>query len=754
MLVVAALTVWPVAGSGGRGAAAASTCDQVVTDSGADLSRSQVAQLTASARALARAGRARVRVRLYPHLSSGDIADAVRAQRRRCPDWTRGSRLAPDMIVVAVSVSDHLSGLFYGDKFASRMDSKVERIRTDAMHEKFSQGDVEGGLQAGLDGIRKALHPKAHPAPTVDQDQTPSIGGFAEQGRTPSIGGFADDPSQDQPSAPMNVSWRSIALVLGAITGFAATAALGAALWRRWRRRTTARLALTRQRERAQRADGAASAAAVSTAAEVEQVTACISDGELLQGQLRQFEADLENAHGRWQLSEKTWASAAVAALNTARLEQGVTEYATHEKAFAAVQDRMAGLKATCVRVRNDLELLPGRIREGREALSQARARVEAVRSSGLRTPAGDEDLSCAQTFLDEVEAHAGAGEVFAATTALAEAREVTARAVTSADALSLHAASLAAALSAVRRSREEAQQGAQDALVLLGALREDYDSSCWSRWEDGVTSAADQLVLAVQACDLLESAIAMSAQRWDEADTALAQALAHVSAAVDAAAGLTAAAAKTKAAQLSLAGDCVRVQQEIAAAQKLCDGWRADLGDAHVGPLQVAAEEVARITAAGSGSRPPWLDLADELTRVQAQVADRAAAAREAMTSLARTALTHAERVSSSASSYLRQHRGQSHRGASPVDRAECLVTEARSLLTSSPAQALRLAEAATSAAEDGERAVRSAVSAANRAALFAGASAASAASAVNAASAASAASSPPDMGGSSGSW
>jgi uncharacterized membrane protein YgcG len=755
VLLLAMLSSLSGTGFGVEHAAAASSCDQIVRDSPGDLTRAQAKKLTSAAKALAVAADARVRVRLYPHVPSGDVASAVRKERRSCPDWTKGSRIAPDMIVVAVAVSDQLSGLFYGTDFADRLDSEVTDIRTGAMHDRFVDGDVEGGLQAGLDGVREVLDPVAEADPPADEDDPSFLGGVQDD---PSLfGGGEDEIPQSQPAAHVNMPWRGIGLFLAALAVLVALSYLVLMLFRRRARRAAALLALAGQRERAQHTDGQARAAAAATAAEVEQVTAslCSGDAELLQGQLREHETALESAASRWQGSEKTWTPAAVKALKTEAVDAVVREYAERADACSAVLTSLEGLKTTCVSVRNDLEMLPGRIREAHAALDDARVSVARVQSAGLRTPASDESLASAQQLLVAVAAHLSAREVFAANAALKQAGELTARAVASADALSVQVAALGEGLLATRRSRAEAVPQAEAAVVLLASMRQEFDASCWSRWESSVSAAATELSAAEAQCTLLEAAISLTTQRWDDAEVALAQARVHVAAAVTAAEGLGADAVKTKAVQSSLAADSARIEQRIEQALAMGELWRPFIGSDHVAPLRASATQVAGITKAGTELRPPWLQLADELADVEVRIGALVDAARGTMTSMAQAELSGTERASSSASSYLSSHHRHSHRGASNVDRAHRMISEARSLLDSSPHEALRLAKEAASAAADGERAVRSAVRAA-RAAANRAAAAASAASMASSQSSSfsSSSSSSSDMGGSSGSW
>jgi uncharacterized membrane protein YgcG len=146
-------------------------CDAVVADTSGRLTESEQADVTAAAAELASAQRAVVRVRVADTLPDASpeayLADALRA----CPSWTgQAKRRAPRLIAVIVGVDDRRTGLLYGNELHV-LDRSEASIQSDVMNPRFADGDLAGGLDAGLAAINDAIE---HPNSTVDEPAGPS----------------------------------------------------------------------------------------------------------------------------------------------------------------------------------------------------------------------------------------------------------------------------------------------------------------------------------------------------------------------------------------------------------------------------------------------------------------------------------------------------------------------------------------------------------------------------------------------------
>lgn len=107
---------------------------------------------------------ARVFVLSFDSVPGADLDRAVFAHRDGCAEM-RGANggWASDVITLAVSVDDRLSGVYYGAAFENALGgNRWESART-TMGPYFADGDFTGGINAGLDAIEDLI---AHPGST------------------------------------------------------------------------------------------------------------------------------------------------------------------------------------------------------------------------------------------------------------------------------------------------------------------------------------------------------------------------------------------------------------------------------------------------------------------------------------------------------------------------------------------------------------------------------------------------------------
>jgi len=131
-------------------------CDEAVYDPAGRLADADLAMLRRDARRLARDG-ATFRLRLYDALPAGGIDAAESADEDACRSWRTDGRRRGDLLVVAVSVTDRQTGIYYGHRWTDRLDDTWRDIQTDDMNPKFTQGRYAEGLHAGLRGIHAEL---------------------------------------------------------------------------------------------------------------------------------------------------------------------------------------------------------------------------------------------------------------------------------------------------------------------------------------------------------------------------------------------------------------------------------------------------------------------------------------------------------------------------------------------------------------------------------------------------------------------
>jgi uncharacterized protein len=151
---------------GAPGAAQADeSCDAPVFDETGRLAPIRLA-VDDAARALADTG-AEVRVRVLGSLAGGDIDRWEIDTELRCPSWGRagGTGRAPNLLVVAVSMDDHKTGIWYGSDWSDTLDPTWSSIQSEAMNPRFKEGDLAGGLVDGLGRLTAAVTAPRPPAP-------------------------------------------------------------------------------------------------------------------------------------------------------------------------------------------------------------------------------------------------------------------------------------------------------------------------------------------------------------------------------------------------------------------------------------------------------------------------------------------------------------------------------------------------------------------------------------------------------------
>lgn len=73
------------------------------------------------------------------------------------------TQLQPNQIVFYVPTFARLTALFYGQRWIEQLDPVQDRIRNQEMTPRFADGDIAGGLLAGINGVRTTINP---PTPT------------------------------------------------------------------------------------------------------------------------------------------------------------------------------------------------------------------------------------------------------------------------------------------------------------------------------------------------------------------------------------------------------------------------------------------------------------------------------------------------------------------------------------------------------------------------------------------------------------
>jgi uncharacterized membrane protein YgcG len=148
----AALTALPLVGASSAPASAAVACAPV-TDK-ADLIDDARIDLDAIPGA-------EVHVVAFNSVPGADIDKAVLSMRSDCSDWQSASGgWGANDLVFAVAIADRKTAIYYGPQFESHLGNDRYRSAMDAMNPRFADGDVTGGMNAGIAEIKNLLATK------------------------------------------------------------------------------------------------------------------------------------------------------------------------------------------------------------------------------------------------------------------------------------------------------------------------------------------------------------------------------------------------------------------------------------------------------------------------------------------------------------------------------------------------------------------------------------------------------------------
>ncbi len=140
-------------------ASAADTCEPPLIDSAQRLGEHDRAAISEAAARLDASG-VRAKVRVLRAVPEGDLDAWMAAQQRRCPSWQRADGTTgrrPSLLVVAVSLKDRKSGIYYGSQLTRALDGHWQRVQQDAMNPNMRSGRVGHGLVVTLANLEERL---------------------------------------------------------------------------------------------------------------------------------------------------------------------------------------------------------------------------------------------------------------------------------------------------------------------------------------------------------------------------------------------------------------------------------------------------------------------------------------------------------------------------------------------------------------------------------------------------------------------
>ena len=159
-------------------AAAVSDCDTLIVDSAGALADAGAVHQAVDA---ATRGGAIIRVRAYESVPGGDLDGYIASEQEACPSWQAadGSRRS-NLLVLAVSVVDRTTGMYYGSAYDGPLGGQWTRIQADLMNPYFRDGDFDSGMAAGANEAMRLIDAYQHPAGPAAQGSGPTSSQAAE----------------------------------------------------------------------------------------------------------------------------------------------------------------------------------------------------------------------------------------------------------------------------------------------------------------------------------------------------------------------------------------------------------------------------------------------------------------------------------------------------------------------------------------------------------------------------------------------
>ncbi len=171
-------------------------CDAYVVDD-ANIFGSQKDTLAASVKSLQDVGADGRVVAIQSFGNAGSLDTYVDQMARGCASWQMSGKLKQNFFVLAISMNERKTTIYYGTLWKSRFDTKASTIQSVVMAPEFKKSKYADGMIAGVDEIKKTIRQTAD---------------------TPQGGGTVTAPSV--PSTPFDwvLFWIIVGLVVGLVS--------------------------------------------------------------------------------------------------------------------------------------------------------------------------------------------------------------------------------------------------------------------------------------------------------------------------------------------------------------------------------------------------------------------------------------------------------------------------------------------------------------------------------------------------------
>lgn len=648
--------------------ALAQDCDQVVIDETGRLSQSDLAKVMTAAQDLTNKG-ADVRVRVVSGFHGhGNIDQLEQATIQGCsslqaPDGGRKNNL----VMVFVAPSQRKSGIFFGGQWTSRLKYRYMDIQTDEMNPRFRDGDLAGGIVAGLNAIGEII---ATPIAA-----TPTAAPITVNTKPVDLSGL----------------WVFLGWALAIIAFFIILYCIRKIVKETGERRDASRAA----QQKAKAAQGSCSSLILMlndpNALSVLRAKLTKAAGQMPAGVedklLPRFEAignRIKNA-----MSDFSTMNSSGSTGNPEKEGLSPEQYETMEGNFRQ-------LKQTLERIREDrdqlaseiedfsklVESVPSALSQATQSLTDATAAIAAVAAKGFKTETIQSNVTAAQAKLKQAQASLTAKQYADALKAAGEAQVLGQKAnkqafylpglkTTIEDSITTAKARIATVTALIGQAR-----------TIFTAISTTYAESCWTTVRGNGTEAEKRIASATGILEQAAQAISMEQQAWSSGTDLVTQANTLLDQAESYLRSISTLKDNLEAAKAGAAKEIDAAASDIETAHGFIHLHDADIRESLEGNLNQAAALVTQAKAILATTQPDYLAVV-KLARQAHASADTVLAeahqeydVAERQRQKAANLLRDAKHAVDTTREFIEDHRGDVH------DDARKYLTEATSAL------------------------------------------------------------------------
>ncbi len=457
-------------------ACSAATVDQTPVIDEANIFGDDIGKVEDAVTALQQKG-ADVRVRTIDNYSGYANLDLYEAQlEQNSPSWlgTNGN-IKNNLVVIIVSLEERQSGIYYGELWNDRLDSKWNSIQTEKMHPLFEQNDYAGGVAAGLNAIGSAI---------------------SGQGQTTSM------------------DWTMPLAIVAIVAVLAAAVAIY------WFRRQRARRSAWRQRAMLAKQAAASGINELLEKVQMLEIKVNVTAEKVTTLEAAPMREGLEKATALVNRSSQAYSELAHSAgdpenpeLDVMALEHIEKEYIKIAGDLREAQDHVADVEKRIAEAQRSMEEHSAKVAQVTSAIAAAEEMERRLQGQGYRTRHVSELLAVAREALDRAQSSRSSKDYAAGLVAANEAGDGVERALKALDELPHMKEKYEGAVPALEARIEQTKSAVVEGRSVFDDLSQEYAESTWTSVKGNGTEAENRINWAGDA--LQESQNAAAASDW-----------------------------------------------------------------------------------------------------------------------------------------------------------------------------------------------------------------------------------------------